>query len=439
MSAPIETQEEGLLSNLSNFADELKSRPAQPTPGPTEQLNKVVVDNTSKPEVKTEPVKEPVKESIPEVGKTEPKTFNPLDTVDDQPQNDGAAAPDPVEKEVEEKYKIDDKASEPAKLNFQSLKTELKDLKRNGRKADLEKITELSKQIEEIQKKTPTVANTPDLEVLKNERDTFKAKYEEVDKALSKLKVEYRPEFQETVVKPIKQITERLTTAADKYKIDAKELISAFSEADPFARAEKLEPLLENLSQTKVDALVEIGRSLADKVNLRDLALKESETALKVFEDQQRNQARTIEAQTIEQQKLNKDRYISSYQAESEKVLENLAKEIPLFRKFDGQDEFNKNVDKLKSVVKGLDFTSLSLNDQALMASYSLAFPQLYNYARDMAKKAATLEAAMAKRSGTTPGAGSGMAVPASENTPKKEEGGFIDAIDKAVRAQGGR
>lgn len=160
------------------------------------------------------------------------------------PIDEDEPASDPVEPEP---------AGDKAGKRIQSLKEEIKTIYKP-------KLTELEATLQtkevRIAELEATAAKTAELE----------EKIAQYEKEISVVRLEQTVEFQETVTKPLKEMSDKVTSIADAYDIDAAKLIAAVAEPDEAKRRALFKDLTSG-----VDIDVE------DNIALRNIATKTHE------------------------------------------------------------------------------------------------------------------------------------------------------------------
>lgn len=434
MSASTEVPAEGLLANI-------KFNPAPPQKAPDAPPVQVV-NNTVVPDAAPLSKTAPDPSINPNAPKDAPRTdevksaFNPL--VDDAPKADPAAPAEEVDA-VAEKYKdvvskmnpSQHKAFEESRKETKqyrdenkALKTELDSLKKNSNPETQKTIDDLKSKVAELSKINPDTQRL-EYESVKKERDELNEKLKVAD-------LKSTPEYQQAFEQPIERATKELRDFAQKNKLSVSDFMEALSKTDTLERGEILDPILESLSPFKQQYVMDRLKTLDNLIPNRDKALKNSEIARQVIEDNRRKQNTQSTENFTEQVKLARERSTADYRKAHEIAVSQLQKEIPLFRKHEGQDEHNKWVDSTIELAKGLDIYALTPSDQALALLYASSYPKVLEIAKAQSARVKELEGILSKRSAGQPN----MNPPTGGVTsPKSNDdgGGLVDAIAKAM------
>ena len=110
-----------------------------------------------------------------------------------------------------------------------------------------------------------------------------------------------------------------------------------------------------------------------------------------------------------------------------DKVWDEAENAVPLLKKVDGDEEWNKQLDDAQQFARGLNFDAVDEDVRARVAVRSAIAPVINGQFVQLFNKYQELEKAMEKYQSATPRAGGGSA-PAS-SAPKEEYGDFLEAM----------
>jgi hypothetical protein len=237
---------------------------------------------------------------------------------------------------------------------------------------------------------------------------------EEYERELQVSRVEATKEFKDAVVVPMQQIRESVDALATKYEVSQRDLFEAFSEIDPSARADKLSDIAAGMNDRDKFSLYELEGRFNKVQNTREKVVNNAKLALEKINEhrQQRDKAQQEEG-------------FKNYNSAMDKVWEEAQTAVPMLKKVEGDEEWNKQLDEAQSFARNLNFGGLNEDVRARVAIRSAIAPVIYGQFLQLFERYQELEKSMEKYQSATPRAGGGSS-PA--NTPPKEE--FDDFLE---------
>jgi hypothetical protein len=192
------------------------------------------------------PAPDPV---TPEPAKADP----PTDPVKELNEEDPTKSKLPIEEDEEPAANEPEPTGDKAGKRIQALKEEIKTIYKP-------KLTELETT---LQTKEARIA---ELEATAAKASELEAKIAQYEKEMSVVRLEQTTEFQEMVTKPLKEMSDKVTSIAEAYEIDTAKLVAAVAEPDETKRRALFKDLTSG-----VDVDVE------DQIALRNIASRTHE------------------------------------------------------------------------------------------------------------------------------------------------------------------
>ena len=152
--------------------------------------------------------------------------------------------------------------------------------------------------------------------------------------------------------------------------------------------------------------------------------IRESKTTLEALEKAEEEQERTERAK---------------YDTEAKKafgeVWDNFQKELPLLKKIDGNDQWNKTIDEIRVHAEKLDAEPLDHRQRAALTYQAVTLPLVVQVFKDYVSKTnqelASLKSNLSEYRKATPAAGAGQS---SERNDKIDPDlGFLEALEKGA------
>lgn len=290
-----------------------------------------------------------------------------------------------------------------AAKRFKALKSELKSSK--TRLQELENtLSEREARLEELK----AIADNPEYEQLK-------AKVETYEKELLVTKLESSPIYKELVAEPLSQLVSEADAIAEKYSVDANELLDAIALDDEAAQDEALSDLLATANDRDRFRIYKIVEQIKPILHQRAVLQENAQEALQEAELLQ-------QAQT--QQQL-AERAAERKQAATA-VAEQIGRKLTFLDGIDGVD--------LKAITQRVaeqDISTLTPVDSAFHAFSAQLLPKVAREYLTLRKELDVLTDKLAKYDRATPRAGGGGSSPAG--VPSGNDGkSFMDAVTAA-------
>ena len=411
--------------------------PATPTPAPapvvsfsdaldkalgTSEPSKTPVNEKAAAKVeKAEPVQTPAPAVKVEEPKSETKTpasiLDKLGTLGIEPKEEVKPETKPEEPLAEASPEASTPAAQTA---FAKLTKELREAK--AKLKDFEgKVAARTETVEgkggEVEKDSQLAEYQAKLEQFQKERD-------ELEGELRISRVEATREYKSTIGEPIKQTTQTITDIAKVYELKASPILDAALETDGAKRRTLLKELTSDMDP--VDALA--VRTKVDELALlnakRDEVVRESKSALEA-----------IAKRDAEAEKTSRDQYDKEARKAFGDVWNSFQEEMPLLKKIEGNEPWNKTIDELRSNAEKLDSEPLDHKQRAALTYQAVTLPLVVQVFKDYVSKTnqelASLKNNLSEYRKATPGAGSGTAPAKTEKVDKGLS--FLEALEKGL------
>lgn len=326
-----------------------------------------------------------------------------LRPADEEPTEDAAPAEDAIETDDQIDSSVPDTITTSKERNAW---VNLRRKERDQRK----RIAELESRAMELE----ASAKTSDPE----EVAALKAEVERYDREVSIARVEATRQFRDAVVAPMERVEAAADQFATKYEISKGDLMKA-------------------LADDSNDALTDLAADFNERDRLRVYALAEEHTrvqkARQVILDNAKEARTRIEAREAQE---------ATAAAESRKAVEaearatyraKLEKELPFFRKSDGADAWNKQIDDVEAFASTADLDSMPAGDRAaVIYRAALATPMYQLLTTLQAEHQAALDK-LAKYQKASPGVGSGARTSEATVPVEDDEMSFADIMKKQL------
>lgn len=244
---------------------------------------------------------------------------------------------------------------------------------------------------------------------------------EEYERELQVSRVEATKEFKEAVVAPMAQIRESVGAIAAKYEVPERELFEAFSESDPSVRADKLSDIAAGMNDRDKFSLYELEQKFSRVQATREKVVNNAKLALE-----------KIDAHRQEQAKTQQEAYAKNYVSTLDKIWGEVQEALPFFKKVDGDDTWNTELDEAQNFARGLNVDSMNEDGKARIAIRAAMMPVIYKQMEQLYNHVKETEKALSKYQTATPKAGGGTSPSAA---PKEEFEGFLEAISAKLNA----
>jgi hypothetical protein len=400
------------MMSLSEALDAalVEAKPVEATP---EQPAKVSAPEEKAPEPA---VKAP--EAKPEVAsKTPASVLDQLGKIGIEEKT----AEEPVQKTQEEntiEEALPDVKSPAAQTAFAKLTKELREAK--AKLKDFE--AKVATRTEAVEDKGGDVKTDSQLAEYQAKLEQFQKERDELEGELRLTKVEATREYKMAVGDPIKQTVQTITDIAKVYELRPNSILDAAQEPDGAKRRTILKELTSDMDP--VDALA--VRTKVDDLALlnakREEMIRESKTALEA-----------ISRREEEAEKANRAKYDVEAKKAFGEVWNNFQEEMPLLKKVEGNDQWNKTIEDIRSQAERLDSEPLDHKQRAALTYQAVTLPLVVQVFKDYVSKTnqelASLKSNLSEYRKATPGVGSGSAPEKSEKIDPNI--GFLDALEK--------
>ena len=364
---------------------------------------------TPAPSVKTE---EPKSET-----KTPSSILDQLGTLGIEPKEEVKSEAKPEEPLAE----VSQEASTPAaQTAFAKLTKELREAK--AKLKDFE--SKVANRTEAVEDKGGDVKTDSQLAEYQAKLEQFQKERDELEGELRISRVEATREYKSTIGEPIKQTTQTITDIAKVYELKASPILDAALETDGAKRRTLLKELTSEMDP--VDALA--VRTKVDELALlnakRDEVVRESKSALEA-----------IAKRDAEAEKASRDQYDQEAKKAFGDVWNSFQEEMPLLKKIEGNEPWNKTIDELRANAEKLDSEPLDHKQRAALTYQAVTLPLVVQVFKDYVSKTnqelASLKNNLSEYRKATPGVGSGAAPAKSEKLDKGLS--FLDALEKGL------
>ena len=330
-------------------------------------------------------------------------------------------AEEPVQKTQEEKTieeALPDVKSPAAQTAFAKLTKELREAK--AKLKDFE--AKVATRTEAVEDKGGDVKTDSQLAEYQAKLEQFQKERDELEGELRLTKVEATREYKTAVGDPIKQTVQTIADIAKVYELRPNSILDAAQEPDGAKRRTILKELTSDMDP--VDALA--VRTKVDDLALlnakREEMIRESKTALEA-----------ISRREEEAEKANRAKYDVEAKKAFGEVWNNFQEEMPLLKKVEGNDQWNKTIEDIRSQAERLDSEPLDHKQRAALTYQAVTLPLVVQVFKDYVSKTnqelASLKSNLSEYRKATPGVGSGSAPEKSEKIDPNV--GFLDALEK--------
>jgi len=375
----------------------------------------------------TAPVQEAKTEAQP-AEKSEPKTesktpsfileeLGKIGTEEKAPEakaNETEAKAEPVEE------KLPDNAPPAAQTAFAKLTKELKEAKTKLKEME----TKVTERTDAVEKKGGDVQTDTQLKELQAKLEQFTKEREELEGELRLSRIEATREYKVAIAEPTKAAVQAISEIAKVYEVRPSSLLEAVNEADGTKRRALLKELTGEMDaadalavRMKVDELIQLNGK-------REEMLRESKSTLEALTKAEEEQERAERAK---------------YDAEAKKafgeVWDTFQKELPLLKKIDGNDQWNKTIDEIRVQAEKLDAEPLDHRQRAALTYQAVTLPLVVQVFKDYVSKTnqelASLKSNLSEYRKATPSVGAGQTL--EKNDKADPNLGFLEALEKSL------
>jgi hypothetical protein len=283
--------------------------------------------------------------------------------------------------------------SASAGAKFKELKTELKGYKT--------RVTELEKAVEEA-KSSPQ--NSEEVEQLRS-------RLSEYEQEIAVSRVEATPDFKRAVLEPTQAILDTASSLAERYKIDARKLVSALREESVSEGSDALTEIAADFSERDRIRLYRMADDLADVSRRRDYLRENAAAAMKEMEERRA-------VYESEQQKA----AMSEMGSAVDRTWEDLFSKKTFITGLD-----SKVVEEAKKYAKETDYFDTPADERAYAVYSGLLLPHVVTQLESANAKVAEYEKALSKYKKATPKVSGNT----DTSVPDTSVGGFLEAVEK--------
>lgn len=329
-------------------------------------------------------------------------------------------APEKAEDEKPAEEALPEVKSPAAQTAFAKLTKELREAK--AKLKDFE--SKVASRTETVEDEGEDVKSDPQLAEYQAKLEQFQKERDELEGELRLSKIEATREYKTAVGDPIKQTVQTITDIAKVYDLKANPILEAAQETDGAKRRVLLKELTSDMDA--VDALA--VRTKVDELALlntkRDEMVRESKSALEAI-------ARREE----QAEKASRSQYDAEAKKAFGEVWNSFQEELPLLKKVEGNEQWNKTIDEIRGQAEQLDSEPLDHKQRAALTYQAVTLPLVVKVFKDYVSKTnqelASLKNNLSEYRKATPGVGSGLAPEKSEKIDSSL--GFLEALEKGL------
>lgn len=290
-----------------------------------------------------------------------------------------------------------------AARRFKQLKAELK-----GSKARLSELESSLSAREARLKELEAIAENP-------EYDQLKSRVEEYEQQLLVTKLESSKIYQDLVAQPLAELVTEADAIAEKYEVDANELLDAIALEDEAAQEEALADLLAAATDRDRFRIYKVIEQIKPILHQRSVLQENAQAALQEAEALQETQTKQqLAERAAERQKA------------AEVVADKIRTKLTFLEGVDGVD-----FAALSKRVAETDTSTLSPVDAAFQTYAAQLFPKLAREYVSLQKELSALTDKLAKFDRASPRAGGGGSTPFSGGSVDSAKS-FADAVNAA-------
>lgn len=317
-----------------------------------------------------------------------------------------------------EPEKLPENTPPAAQTAFAKLTKELREAKTKLKEFE----TKVADRTEAVEKKGGDVETDTQLKTLQAKLEQFQKERDELEGELRFSRLEATREYKATIGEPMKAATQVITDISKAYEVKPTAILDAVSETDGAKRRALLKELTGEMDaadalsvRMKVDELVQLSAR-------REAMVKDSQATLQAMEKAEEEQERAERAK---------------YDADAKKafgeVWNDFQEQLPILKKIDGNDGWNKTIDELRAHAEKLDAEPLDHRQRAALTYQAVSLPLMVQVFKDYVAKTnqelASLRSNLSEYRKATPAAGGGQAPDKSERLDPGIS--FLDAIEK--------
>lgn len=360
--------------------------------------------------------KSEAKPEVPSSSKTPSTILDQLGTLGLEEE----AKPETKTEEVTEEVAPEVAATPAAQTAFAKLTKELREAKAKLKEFE----TKVSDRTDAVEQKGGDVQTDAQLKELQAKLEQFQSERDELEGELRVSKIESTREYKLAIGEPTKAAVQTISDIAKTYEVRPSTILEAVNETDGAKRRTLLKELTGEMDaadalavRMKVDELVQLNGK-------REEMLKESKSALEAL-------TRAEE----EQDRAERMKYDEDAKKAFGEVWGTFQEELPILKKIEGNDPWNKTIDEIRSHAEKLDAEPLDHRQRAALTFQAVSLPLVVQVFKDYVTKTnqemKSLRDNLSEYRKATPGVGSGQAPVKSEKLDKGLS--FLDALEKGL------
>lgn len=258
-----------------------------------------------------------------------------------------------------------------------------------------------------------------------NERlEQFKKERDELEGELRVFKLEATKEFKTSISEPIAKASKEISDIFSSYELKPGNVLEAASEPDAVKRRQLVKSLTSEIDPVDALAVRNKVEELAQLNSKKEDLLKNSKEALLQLTKRQE-----------EAERVNRATYDSEAKKAFSEVWDKYQEDMPLLKKVDGNDQWNKTIDNLRTEAEKLDTEPLDHRARAALTYQAVSLPLVMQVFKEYITKTnqemASLKTNLAEYRKATPGAGSGQ--PAQKTRVQDTSLSFLEALEKGL------
>ena len=284
--------------------------------------------------------------------------------------------------------------------------------------------TKVSDRTEAVEKKGGDVQADSQLKDLQAKLEQFTKEREELEGELRLSRIEATREYKVNIADPTKAAVQAISEIAKVYEVRPSTLLEAVNEPDGAKRRALLKEMTGEMDaadalavRMKVDELLQLNGK-------REEMIRESKATLEAM-------ARAEE----EQEKAERSKYDSEAKKAFGEVWDTFQKELPLLKKIDGNDQWNKTIDEIRVHAEKLDAEPLDHKQRAALTYQAVTLPLVVQVFKDYVAKTnqelASLKTNLSEYRKATPSVAAGQTL--DKNEKRDPSTGFLEALEKGL------
>jgi len=273
------------------------------------------------------------------------------------------------------------------------------------------------KQVEELKAEVEKLKSTPAVD--SSELEQLRRINSEYEQELSVARVEATQEYKQNVYEPMVNVVGYLNGLAQRYELNSKDMLAAFSEADPAKQSDMVADLAASMNERDRLRFYAANDDYNEIIRRRDYYQTSSRDRMAQIEQQRQSE---LARQQEESQKTTAQ-VKEAYDKATSKVFEDLKKQVPVL----SDAEVAADVQRL---AKG-DYSNANPELKSYLAHSGALLPHLLKSLREAQANLEKANKTIAGYRNSSPKAGGGSA-DLSKNVG--EDVGFLEALEQQLR-----